>query len=67
MALAVSGGLNFKFQVQVRENPEQRIVDFVRCPESQLSQNRVFFILGELGPGTGFLLAELAFFREAEL
>ena len=54
-----------QLQFEMRENPEQRIVDFVGCSQRQLRQSGELLVLGQLGFELKLLLDQFALLFQA--
>ena len=54
----------FPVQLQVRQNPQQRIVDLVGRAQRELCQRSVLFVLGELRLELHLLFAQFALLLE---
>jgi hypothetical protein len=59
----IGGYAELKFEV--RENSEQRVVDFVSCSEGEAGEGGVFFVLGELGLELELFFVEFLLFVKA--
>ena len=61
--LGIAGALQLEFQV--RQDPEQGIVNPVRRPQRQLREGRIFFVFGQLSLKLEFLLVQFTIFVQA--
>jgi len=64
LAIIGIGGV-FQFEFEVRQDAEQRVVDFVRRTQGELCKCGVLFVFSKLGLELNFVLVEFALFVES--